>query len=605
VLSLLVALAGWTVQALGVFEPLDRKLLDLYFLARGERDVHAPIVIVAIDYESLLAVEHRWPWPRSVHARLLEKLAAAGAAVIAFDVLFLDRDPPEDAKLARAASAAGNVVWASSFVKADQQGFVLTQHRAPLPEVLVASASFGYVNLRFDPDGIVRRVAPFASSGGQVYKSFGVAVAERFRRQDVLRLTADGLRAPLHGGRRVAAEADGSLLINFAAPPDTFRTVPYVRVLDGTEPPGLFKNKIVLIGAATESGDVFFTPFYSRLLPETRKLMPGVEVHANVIDMLLQDQYLARASGWWTLALWLVLGAASAVLVGWPRPWVALAALVVALVAQLAGAYACFTLLNVWLPAAGSLVSASVIWGFVVFWGLLAERRERRFVRSVLDVYVAPSVIEHVIDQRIDLALGGQRTSLTILFADVRGFTALSERVRPETVVKMLGEYFAATSHIVLRHHGTLDKFIGDAVMAFWGAPTPNADDPLRAVRAALEMQVAMRALAASMRERFGEALEIGIGLNTGDAVVGHIGSRERITYTAVGDPVNLASRVEAMTREYSADVLITQFTYERVKYDVEAEMLGFLPIRGRHDPVALYRVLGLKEAAPGYTPPP
>jgi adenylate cyclase len=333
--------------------------------------------------------------------------------------------------------------------------------------------------------------------------------------------------------------------------------------------------------------------------------MPGVEVHANVIDMLLQDRYLARATGWWTLILWLVLGAASAVLVGWQRPWIALATLIMGVVAQLAGAYACFTMLDVWLPAAGTLVSASSVWGLVVFSGLLAERRERRFVRSVLDVYVAPSVIQHVIDQRIDLALGGQRTSLTILFADIRGFTALSERVPPETVVKMLGEYFAAMSDIVLRHQGTLDKFIGDAVMAFWGAPTPSADDSLRAVRAALEMQAVTRTLASSMRQRFGEAFEIGIGLNTGDAVVGHIGSPERIAYTAVGDPVNLASRVEAMTREYKADVLITQFTHERVKYDVESEMLGFLPIRGRREPVALYRVLGLKAAGPGDTPPP
>ena len=178
----------------------------------------------------------------------------------------------------------------------------------------------------------------------------------------------------------------------------------------------------------------------------------------------------------------------------------------------------------------------------------------------------------------------------------------MSERIAPEAMVGILGEHFAAMSDIVLRHRGTLDKFIGDAVMAFWGAPTPNTepDDALLAVQAATEMQAAAHKLAASVQQRFGESFAIGIGINTGDAVVGHIGSPQRITYTAVGDPVNLASRVEGMTREHDAGILITQFTYDRVKYDVEAELLGFMPIRGRTDPVALYRVHGLKQPRGG-----
>ena len=306
-LGLAVAVIGWAVQATGGFEPLDRRLLDLFFLARGERVHVSPVVIVAVDYESLLASEHRWPWPRSVHAQLLGKLTAAGAAVVAFDVLFLDPDPAQDAQLA-AAAAVGNVVWASSFMNVQTQGFALTQHRPPLPSLQAASPSFGYVNLRFDPDGSVRRVAPFLNAGGATLKSFAVATAERFRRRELLQPTANGLRAPAHGGRRVPAEADGTLLINFAGPPDTFTTVPYTRVLDGRVASDAFKDKIVLVGAAVESGDAFFTPFYSKLLPETRKLMPGVEVHANVIDMVLRGQYLTRAGWPFILALWLGLG---------------------------------------------------------------------------------------------------------------------------------------------------------------------------------------------------------------------------------------------------------------------------------------------------------
>ena len=599
-LGLAVALIGWAVQAAGGFEPLDRKLIDLFFLARGERVHVSPIVIVAVDYESLLASEHRWPWPRSVHAELLGKLTAAGAAVVAFDILFLDADPAQDAQLA--AAAGSHVVWASSFVNVQTQGFALTQHRPPLPSLQAASPTFGYVNLRFDADGSVRRVAPFVNAGGSTLKSFAIATAERFRRRELVQVTANGLRAPAHGGMRVPAEADGTLLINFAGPPETFTTISYTRVLDGRVTPGVFKDKVVLVGAAVESGDAFFTPFYSRLLPETRKLMPGVEVHANVIDMVLRGQYLARAGWLWILALWLGLGGLAAALIAWHRPWLALAALVVVLGTLLGGAYACFALLDVWLAAAGPLISASAIWGVIIFYGLITERREKRFVRSVLDVYVAADVIKEVIERRIDLALGGKRRTLTILFCDIRGFTGMSERIAPEAMVGILGEHFAAMSDIVLRHRGTLDKFIGDAVMAFWGAPTPNSDpdDALLAVQAAIEMQAAAHKLAASVQQRFGESFAIGIGINTGDAVVGHIGSPQRITYTAVGDPVNLASRVEHMTREHDAGILITQFTYDRVKYDVEAELLGFMPIRGRTDPVALYRVHGLKQPRGG-----
>src|SRR4030095_7370522 len=171
---------------------------------------------------------------------------------------------------------------------------------------------------------------------------------ERFRRRELVQPTANGLRAPAQGGMRVPAEADGTLLINFAGPPETFTTVPYTRVLEGRAAPGVFKDKIVLVGAAVESGDAFFTPFYSRLLPETRKLMPGVEVHAHVIDMVLRGQYLARAGWPWILGLWLRAGILAAALIAWRRPWLALAALLAALGALLGGTYACFALLDVW-----------------------------------------------------------------------------------------------------------------------------------------------------------------------------------------------------------------------------------------------------------------
>jgi adenylate cyclase len=325
--------------------------------------------------------------------------------------------------------------------------------------------------------------------------------------------------------------------------------------------------------------------------------MSGVEIHAHVIDMLLSGRFLARAGGASTLALFGLIGVAASLVVGRSRPWVAAAALGGVVLGSLALGYVCFATFELWMPIAGPVLSAIATWGTLAFQSFASERKEKEFVRGALERYVSPEVVRDVIERRIDLALSGRRQTITVLFSDLRGFTGLSERLPPETVVEILNEHFTAASETILRHGGTLDKFIGDAVMAFWNAPVPRADHALCAVRAALEMQAAAAALDARVKDRLGERLRIGVGINTGDAIVGHIGSARRLGYTAIGDPVNIAARVEALTREQDAVILVTQFTYELVKFDVEAEPLGVVPIRGRRDAVALYRVTGLKVA--------
>jgi adenylate cyclase len=606
-LAIGVALAGlaWMAHALGVFEPLDRKLLDFYLVARGEREPLAPIVIVAIDYESLQRAGHRWPWPRSLHARLLRKLGAAEASVVALDVLFLETDPPQDRELARAAEDLGNVIWASAFGRADEhQRFRLLQHRPPAQGLQVASSAFGYVDLPFDPDGYIRRVSPIRHFGPIIHKSFAAVIAERYRREPLLHLSAAGTRWPGPSGAPVPAQRDGSLLINFAGPPGTFPTVPYIWVLEGRVPPETFKGKIVLVGATGDDTDRFFTPFYSRWLPETSRPMAGVEIHANIVDMILGGRFLARAGWAWHLLLFLAIGLAASLFVNRGRAWLTVGALAAAVGACLALGYLVLVSLDLWLAVAGPALCAWLPWGALLFHGLIVERKEKEFVRSTLERYVSPAVVQEVMSRRIDLALGGKRQTITVLFSDIRGFTDLAERIPPEALVQILNQHFTAAGDIILRHGGTLDKFIGDAVMAFWGAPVPREDHALLAVRTALEMQAAVRGLDAQFRERLGERLRVGIGINTGDAVVGHIGTPRRLGYTAIGDPVNLAARVEAMTREEQAEILITQFTYELVKFSVDAEPLGVVPVRGRKDPVAIYRVRGLKEIRrPGSVP--
>jgi adenylate cyclase len=594
--GLLLASLAWAAQVVGVFAPLDRKLLDFYFIVRGERESLSPIIIVAIDYESLQRIEHQWPWPRSMHAQLIRKLASAGARVVAFDILFLDPDPVHDPDLAKAAEEAGNVVLASTFVSADQQQFHISQYRPPTQALQVPSAIFGYVGFPFDPDGYVRRTVPFRHFGSQALKSFAVTVVERYRDEPLVQASSHEAQSIATAGTPVPLEQDGSLLINFAGPPATFPSFPYIRVLEGKISPGALKDKIVLVGATNEAADSFFTPFYSRLLPETSRTMPGVEIHANTVNMLLKGEALKRVGRAWTPFMFFILGLTASVFVGQRQPWITVSVLLTVLVVYIALAYLLFAVWNLWLAVAGPVVSTPLIWGGLALYNFIVERKEKNLVRSTLELYVNPSVVQEVISRGIDLSLRGKRQTITILFSDVRGFTGLSERLSPEAMVEILNQHFTTSSELILNSGGTLDKYIGDAIMAFWGAPAPREDHALTAVKTALDMQAAARALDKLVQARWGEQFRIGVGINTGEAVVGHIGSPRRLGYTAVGDPTNLASRVESLTKDYQAEILITQTTYDLVKDHIAVESLGRVPVKGRKEPTAIYRVIGLKE---------
>lgn len=602
-LGLFLAALVWTAQALGAFAPLDRKLLDTFFLARfvirGEQETLSSIIIVAIDYESLQRVEHRWPWPRSIHAQLIRKLSQAGARVVAFDVLFLDADPVHDADLAKAAEEAGNVVWASTFIIAGEQRYKISHHSAPTAALLVPSAIYGFVGLPFDPDGYVRRMDPFHRSDAHSQKSFDLVISERYEGHPILSLSADGKHVLGPNNSPIRLEKNGSLLINFTGPPATFPTIPYIRVLDGKTPPQMLKDKIVIVGATAEPADSFFTPLYSSWWrsEETRHIMPGVEIHANAVNMLLRGDYLEGAGRVWNFFVFLMLGLALSFIPTQRRKWLAAAGLLTLVLGVFWSAgYLTFDMYDLWLAVAGPMASAPIIWGGLAFSNFLFERKEKNFVRSTLELYVSPAVVQEVISRGIDLAPGGKRQTITILFSDIRGFTGLSERLSPEEMVEILNQHFTASSEIILNSGGTLDKFIGDAVMAFWGAPAPREDHALAAVKAAIAMQTAAKELDKIMQARWREQFRIGIGINSGDAVVGHIGSPRRMGYTAVGDPTNLASRCEGLTKDYPAEILITRTTYSLVKDHVEVDPLGEVPVKGRTETTAIYRVIRLKE---------
>ena len=243
------------------------------------------------------------------------------------------------------------------------------------------------------------------------------------------------------------------------------------------------------------------------------------------------------------------------------------------------------------LPLAGVAASSTLVNAY----RFAAEERERRRVHGMFGRCVSKEVVDQILNYEGDIPLGGARQEATLLFTDIRGFTGMSETMAPEDVVALLNEYFEAMTTIILDHGGTIDKFMGDAIMAVFGAPIPRDDHAERCVQAAVEMRKALRSLQARWEAEGKPRFDTGIGINTGQVLVGNIGSARRMEYTAIGDAVNLASRIEGLTKEYGGGILISEATYERVRDVVEAQPLGAVPVRGKARPVQLYRVLGLR----------
>jgi len=591
VLGVAAAVAAGLLAATGAFERLELKALDLLFLLRGPHVPSPQIVIIGVDYESVQALGSSWPWPREYHARLLDRLREA--RTVGLDFLFTQpSDPRQDRLLAEAARSAGNVVWASHISLIKEAQFAIESPIAPISVLRAASPGFGFVSLPLDRDGVVRRVAPMKLYHDQVFRSFGLVVLERAGLARLV-MTPWGIRQGTDGPM-IPADRDNTFLINYVGPPRTFPQIPYHKVLRGEVPPDTFRDKIVLVGAVSSTlMDSFVTPFFSPLY--SNELMAGVEVHANAIDTMMNGRYLTRADPWINvvilLALGGVVGAATAAL---RARWA------IILCATLGLGYAAcviglFQARGYWLNIIAPVATIPLALACTGIYRFVREERLKAVARRSLERYVSVEVAKEILERGDEVELGGIRRRITVAFCDIRGFTTLSEHHSPEEVVDLLNRFFTRISGPILRHGGTLDKYIGDAIMAFWGAPVARQDDPIRAVRCALDMLRESAAFSAELEAQGKAPLSVGIGINTGWAIVGNIGSPARMGYTAIGDTVNIASRLQDLTKEYRAELLISHTTFEEIDDLFEAERIGLVPVKGRTEPVGIYKVLGEK----------
>jgi adenylate cyclase len=656
--TLCVVVLYWVGAPSTLMRNLEAKALDLRFHLRGEITPGTPVVLVVIDDRSIAELG-RWPWSRRRFAELVQRLQAARAKVIGFDLLFAEaeetaddevvrrlrqtveaaglplQDPAREAlqqvlqqmeqahnpdlALATALQDSGNVVLAFALTlgrlpppaspsrapplflnRSAYRTLQSPESAMPLPSLTgtglllpvetigQAAAALGHVNIAFDTDGTPRYEYPVLIYAGEYYPSFAVQVVRQYlglRVEEMKIRFGEGIQL---GPIFVPTDESARLLVNYAGPQGTFPTYAFVDVLQGRLPDATFQEAIVLIGGSARGlADTFVTPFSPAL--------PGVERHGTVIDSMLRQNFLHRrdTTALIDVAAIVILG----LLVGWLSPkcpsyWGSIVAL------GLAGAYVAanvlaFTRAGMWVNLLFPLFAIVVNQSSITLYKYLAEDRQKRMIRRAFQYYLHPTVVDQVSQQPQLLKLGGETRELTVLFSDVRSFSTIAEGLSPEALVHLLNEYLTAMTRVVFRHNGLLDKYIGDGIMAVYGAPLHDAEHAYRACFSALEMMEELRALQERWAAQGLPLLNIGIGINTATMAVGNMGSELRFDYTVMGDGVNLASRLEGANKEYGTNIIVSESTWEQVRDRIAARELDVIRVKGKAQPTRIFEVLG------------
>jgi adenylate cyclase len=557
------------------------------------------IVIAGIDDNTLEAYGRWADWPRSLHAQAIDNLNRAGAKVIGFDVIFTDISP-DDEILATAMAQADNVVLAAvgtQLVSQARGEITYDNFLLPTASLEQAASSIGHANVIPDGDGTVRRLPLIVkSSSGQIYPSLTLAVLYRLfsmplPQEYLLKNGAVNLLA-----RDIPVDTSYCLRINFSADNARRPYVSYGDVISGNFDSSLVKNKIVLIGmTATGEPDTW-------AIPTSVSKVPGVFIHAAAMDTILTERFLTGPSTVITLMIMLLLVGITAFALPrcGTRYWTDIAkgvGITAGLfVAYLVAGFLAFDrgyILDLFYP----LSLLPVIYVSNIIYIVITEQSDKRFVKELFGRYISPQIAREIVS-RADagqLHLGGEQREVSILFADIRNFTRLSEQLSPEAIVKMLNTYLSVIADAVVQHDGIVNKFAGDSIMAVWNAPQSQPEHALLAVKAAWEAQQKVAELKQSDSQLF--PVQFGIGVNTGIALAGNVGSVGRTEYTVIGDSVNTTSRICSSTP--GGEVWIGAETYNQTKDYIETEKLEPQSLKGKAAPVTVYRVTAWRPMTP------
>lgn len=617
-IGLSASLIAIFVSQFHLFETWELKTYDLRMvLTRTEHKVPKNVVLFYVDEDSLRYMENQginWPWPRELYASVLDFCKRGGARAVIFDlfysedsvygveddaafaagvergpasyfVLFLSGgDAPKDARL-KTIIAKSKIPFSGSlpaWVPIEKSIISL-----PIEPLVDIATGFGNAQIPPDTDGVYRRVDLIENYDGIATPSIPLKVAS-----DILKVSSitwpEKNRLVL-GDTEIPLDGDGRMMANYYGGTDTFPVYPLAKVLmsdaelaSGQKPsinPDLVKDKIVVIGVAAPGlYDTKASPF--------SRVYPGPEVHATILENLLERDFINPLDQSSMIIISVLLGLVTAIgLLLITSSWGMALWLSILSVGTVGVGFYLFSR-GVWMPVVLPFGSFALSAFAMIGFNFLTEGRKKREIRHAFKQYLSPDVVSQIADDPSKLKLGGIEREITIFFSDIANFTSISEKMSPAELVEELNRYFSMATKIIQESGGTLDKYIGDAIMAFWGAPLEVPDHSIRAVRAALGIQVALGKDSKFMTR---------VGIHTNPAIVGNIGSNIRFNYTVIGDAVNLASRLEGLNKKFGTRIIVSETSYSEARGLIEARRIGRVRVKGREEPIGIYEPLGLK----------
>lgn len=641
----LVVLAA--LIAIRIWDPLPIKLLrfqvfDSYQKIQPRVNAESQVVIVDIDEVSLAQVG-QWPWPRTVVADLVRRLIDSGAKGIGFDIVFAESDrsspgyiadsiveldqstrellkrlPDNDATLAEAFKRSQVVISESGLEKKsldrdrlppttpalrvigeDPRPYLITYAGLlrSIPELEAAAAGHGVISIPPEPDGVVRRVPALLRVGPYILPTLSLELLRVASGQSTLSVFTEssGLRGVAISRTLIPTDQAGRIWVYFAKR-NPHRYIPAAHLLNNPPPLANLKGKLVLIGtSAIGLGDIKVTPLEGRV--------PGVEIHAQILDMVLGKAFLTRPNFALATEVFsiLLLGLLLIVIVPSCR---ALSSMVLAgsvIVGMIGISWYGYSFQGILLDASFGSVGLLGLYGLLSYVNYIREEMSRRRIRYTFSRYLSPTLVDQLARHSGQLQLGGETKDMTVMFCDVRHFTSISEKFQsdPQGLTRLINSLLTPLTEVILHHKGTIDKYMGDSIMAFWNAPLDDAVHALNACRAALEMLQKLKGLNEGRRQEGtarGEPflpLKVGIGINTGRCVVGNLGSEHRFDYSVLGDSVNIASRLEGQSKTYELDIVIGPHTADLVRDDFALLEVDLIALKGKQEPARTFTVLG------------
>jgi adenylate cyclase len=641
--AVLLPVRIWDPQPL---EELRVRSFDFYQIIHPRNSAVRPVVIVDIDEDSVAAYG-QWPWPRTILADLLTRLYERQAAAIAFDVIFPepDRSSPNQAvkhfrnldettreqlvllpnhdDVFAGAIGRGQVVLGESGTEAastrsfdehsgtgvatvgpDPSPYLITFPHLlrNLPSLERAAAGRGLFSIRTERDVIVRRVPMVMGVEGKIVPALTLELLRVFTGSSAILIRTDesGIGSVAVAGLELTTDRNGRVWVYFS-PHDKTRYVSAKDVVEGNAAADKFAGKLVLVGtSAIGLLDAKTTPVHPA--------MPGVEVHAQLLEAALTNSLLASPSSAIIIEVIgaYIAGTTLALLAPFASALALFATASLAATALIAGSWILYSRYQLLFDATFPLIVTLSVYMSMVLIGYFREQRERRRIRSAFAQYLSPTLVEQLAKSRKRLVLGGEERNVTVLFSDVRGFTAISETYKddPQGLTRLLNRYLTPVTNAIIARNGTIDKYMGDAVMAFWNAPLDDPAHESDACHAALDMLERVDAL---NREREREAfatgsrfvpIKIGIGINTGLCTVGNMGSDLRFQYTVMGDGVNLASRLEGQTKDYQLSIIVGSRTAVAVSEQFALLEIDFIRVKGKTEAEVIYTIVGRVDVA-------